>query len=161
MARKKKSKLEKDFLGEFKAAVETLYPESLWYKIPDHPSIKQLKFIPEKPFDAFWLVNGHFFVFEAKVHKVHTAFSFSRVTTGQLENLTLAKRNGAEAYLLINERHGLGNARVNRVLVVAPETFNLISRNRKSIKMFELERFSDYVLDYSKSGKSWPAGALL
>ena len=160
---KKKSKLESAFLTEFRNSVKDLYPNSLWHKIADAPIFakKPTRFTPPKPFDAFWIVDGKTVLIEAKVHKNHLAFSLNKVTKDQLDELTRGAHNGARAFVLINERHGRGHARVNRAFAIRPDAYRIMQRKRKSARPEVLEEYAACVLDYEKSGLSWPTGALL
>lgn len=79
-----------------------------FHKIPDTPSIKEVRFSPVKLFDAFVLNRGMFSAIEFKMVK-GTSFPFSQVRDSQVQALLEIEKAGGVSYLFLNHRHN-GNA---------------------------------------------------
>ena len=72
-----------------------------WYKIPDHSHTGM------KPCDVVGCLDGKFFAWEFKYHDTLAAFSYSKVTTNQVESLLHIKAAGGEARIFLGVKLSL------------------------------------------------------
>ncbi len=141
------SKLEQVFQTEIKRSI----PEKSHYqKIPDMPRFKKSRFIPKKPYDCYCINNGITYLIENKVHKIHTAWSISKIQDHQIEGLLEAEnagKNNAFSFVFINVRYGLGKKRTCYIIVIhildfLKEIDKCKRLKRKSIPICEFEKYN-------------------
>lgn len=89
-------KTEQAFLIAFKKWIIDSNYGGFWFKIPDSPTKKQIA----KPFDAFYLLNGTFYAYEAKALRGNESLKLSHLRQSQIDGLSRTDSNDGRAMVL-------------------------------------------------------------
>jgi len=108
-------------------------------KFPDMPGFSDdFRFMPVKPFDLIAIYRGIPIAIECKMLKGYQAFSQSKMSDNQIEQLTLFELAGGKSFVFLNVRCSEPGKRVNRLIIFEWSMLQLIWQSG-SIKKVDLE----------------------